>query len=153
MILYLFCNFTQLPTKTKVILLIQAAGMLGGTSTHLYWVIRHGFFSEAYHSPLFSVILWDSLTFLDPIAAVLLIVKPRVGVWLTAIIISIDVFHNSIPLPLLSPRPLLEIWPTLFTHWMIISQVAFLIFVLATFRGNLLTIKLSTKGEICSDAN
>ncbi len=109
--------------------------MLGGTSTHLYWVIRHGFFSEAYHSPLFSVIFWDSLTFLDPIAAVLLIVKPRLGVWLTAIIISVDVFHNSILLPLLSPRPLLEIWPTLFTHWMIISQVAFLIFVLATFRG------------------
>ncbi|WKN43869.1 hypothetical protein [Tunicatimonas pelagia] len=111
--------------------------MLGGTSTHVYWVMRHGFFSEEYNSPFFSVVFWDSLTFLDPVAAVLLILRPRIGVWLTVIIIVVDVFHNSILLPILSSQPALEIWPILFTDWMIVSQIVFLLFVVITFRSNL----------------
>ena len=69
--------------------------MLIGTSTHLLWVIRDGLLSEAYHAPFLSMLFWDSLIVLDPIAALLLIARPRIGIWFTAVIIVVDVLHNG----------------------------------------------------------
>ena len=131
--------FKKLNTKTKVILAIQSISMLGATSTHLMMIINNGFLSEEYNIPFFSVVFWDSLTFLDPLAAILLVTKPKTGVWLTATIMVVDVFHNSILLPLLSTIEL--------PHWMIISQIVFLLFVLVTFKSNLREINSKTNSQ------
>lgn len=135
--------FNRLSTKTKVILAIQSISMLGGASTHLMWLINNGFLSEKYDAPFFSMVFWDSLTFLDPLAAILLIAKPKIGVWLTTTIIVVDVFHNSVLLPLLTSG---DIFPL---NWMTISQDAFLLFVLLTFKSNMREINLRT----CTQAN
>jgi hypothetical protein len=53
---------------------------LMGTYTHVNWVVRHGFLYP--DVPVYSRIFWDSLTFLDPLAALLLFLRPRKGVLL-----------------------------------------------------------------------
>jgi hypothetical protein len=122
--------FNKLRTEVKIILAIQTLSMLGGASTHLLWTMKNGFLSPQYDAPLLSMIFWDALTFLDPIAALLLIFKPKFGIYLTAAIIVIDVLHNNILLPLLTNREIeIEI-----TNWMIVSQLVFLAFVVLTFK-------------------
>jgi phosphatidylglycerophosphate synthase len=93
------------------------------------------------------LVFWDSLNFLDPLAAILLVTKPKTGVWLTAIIIVVDVFHNSILLPLLSKRGFFDSITLLMREWMIISQIVFLLFVLITFKSNLREINLKTNTQ------
>lgn len=129
--------FRQLNTTTKVLLVLQSIAMLMGTSTHVAWAIDNGFLSSNYHAPLFSMLFWDALTFVDPLAALLLFVRPKAGLWLTLIIITADVLHNNIyyleELYLHAP-PLLE-W--LSTYWMIAGQLAFAVLVFATFKRNM----------------
>lgn len=72
-----------------------------------------------------TCIYWTSLTFLDPLAAVLLLVKPRVGLALALAIIISDVAHNTW-------RGWIVGWDWL--NWMYLSQVAFLIFLSMTFK-------------------
>jgi len=43
-----------------------------------------------------SRILWGALAFIDPLAVVLLFVRPRAGIALTAAIIVADVLHNTV---------------------------------------------------------
>ena len=47
-------------------------------------------------TPIFSQIFYKSLTFFDLLAAILLIIKPKIGLYLTLIILIIDVIHNNI---------------------------------------------------------
>lgn len=44
--------------------------------------------------PLFVCAYWTTLTLLDPLAAALLLARPRLGVMLTVAIITIDVALN-----------------------------------------------------------
>jgi hypothetical protein len=85
----------------------------------------HGLLWDYGGVPAFTRVYWTSLAFLDPLAAVLLFVRPRVGLALTPAIISSDVAHNS--------------W---FIHrydiafnWIYAAQCAFLVFVVATLPG------------------
>ena len=130
-------TFRSFNIKHKTILIIQSIAMLMGTSTHVSWAIQNGFLSEHYHAPLPSMLFWDSLTFLDPLAAILLFIRPKTGVTLTLIIICIDVLHNNIfyfdELYLQS----ISLTDWLKTYWMILGQIIFAIFVLLTFRSNL----------------
>ncbi len=96
--------------------------LLAGMSTHAAMLWRHGFFWDYGGVPQFTQVFWTSLTLLDPLAAILLIVAPRVGLVATLSIISTDVVHNlwffqryDIPF-----------------NWVLAAQCAFLIFVLAT---------------------
>lgn len=115
--------------------------MLMGTSTHLFWVIRNGFLSDNYNAPLLTKIFWDSLTFLDPLAAALLIFKPKAGIYLTLIIITLDVIHNNLFYmdELYIHAPTLNIW--IQKYWMILGQIAFGLFVYLTFKFNYKNIK------------
>jgi len=117
--------------------------MLMGTSTHVSWTIQHGFLSEKYHASLFSTLFWDSLTFLDPLAALLLIFKPKLGLRLTLLIISVDVIHNNLfyAQELYVNAPDLISW--IEKYWMILGQIIFLIFVGFTFKSNLKQLKLA----------
>ncbi|MFC5431388.1 hypothetical protein ACFPTO_21665 [Paraburkholderia denitrificans] len=72
--------------------------LLGATFNHLRTIAQHGLLWDYGYgtaiSPL-SKVYWDTLAVLDPLAAVLLLLKPRVGVWLTVFIIVSDVLHNT----------------------------------------------------------
>jgi len=99
--------------------------LLAGMSTHAATVWRHGLFWDYGGVPQFTRVYWTSLTFLDPLAAILLLVAPRVGLVATLSIISTDVAHNiwffqryQIPF-----------------NWILAAQCAFLVFVLATISG------------------
>jgi hypothetical protein len=98
--------------------------LLGATSTHLLTLVRHDLFWNYGGAPLFTCIYWTSLTFLDPLAAVLLFLKPRAGLLATFVIIVSDVAHNT----WLMQRSQSPDW----LNWMYLSQVAFLVFVLVT---------------------
>lgn len=129
--------FVTLKTSTRINLIIQCIGMLIGTTTHVLWIIHNGFLSEKYHAPIFSGFFWDSLTFLDPLAAMMLIWKPRIGIWMTAIIITVDVLHNgSLCFSALwsEQEPLIS-W--IKHNWMLWCQLLFGLFVLCSFKSNL----------------
>ncbi len=126
--------FTKLSTRTKTTLIIQNIAMLIGTSTHAHWIFQNGFLSPNHQASFLSTLFWDSLIFFDPLAAVLLITKPKIGLWLTAIIICVDILHNGI----LSLR-IIDLnyfcTPCWFEqNWMLLLQLAFGLFVLITFR-------------------
>jgi hypothetical protein len=109
------------------------------------WAIENGFLSEKYKASLFSTVFWDSLTFLDPLAAILLFIKPKAGIYLTLAIIIVDVLHNN-----------LFYWTELYAnsiplgdwiakYWMILGQIVFALFVVLTFKGNLNEINYRLK--------
>jgi len=106
---------------------IYALCLLGATLTHLRTLVRHGLFWNYGGAPLFTCIYWTSLTILDPLAAVLLFLKPRVGLLVTFVIIISDVAHNTWSL---AQRSQSAVW----LNWMYLSQVAFLVFVLITIQ-------------------
>jgi|tagenome__1003787_1003787.scaffolds.fasta_scaffold20981844_2 hypothetical protein len=72
--------------------IVYALCLLGACTNHIRALVSHGWWREGI--PLGTAVYWDSLTVLDPLAAVLLFVRPRAGVALTAAIIVSDVAHN-----------------------------------------------------------
>lgn len=131
-------KYFLLPKKNQIFLFIQMIALLMGTSTHVAWVIKNGFLSSLYNAPLFSKLFWDALTFIDPLAAILLFLKPKIGVYLTLIIIMSDIIHNNIIYVdelYLNPPPSIIEWFK--TYWMIAGQIGFGLFVILTFRSNL----------------
>lgn len=134
--------FKILNNKAKIILSVQAICMLIGASTHIKWILENGVFSKKMNVPFFSTVFWDSLAFLDIIAAILIIIRPRVGVLLTLTIITTDVIHNNL-IVLLDHQHINEIGITMWVtkYWMLIGQILFMIFVFATVKNNLAEIK------------
>ena len=113
---------TDMPSVSFAIRALFACCLFVATVNHLHADVLHGFLwdygygSDAY---LGSRVFWGALTFLDPIAALLLFFKPRVGIVLTTVIILVDVVHNAF-------------YVALKDQWLApfyLSQVAFLIMV------------------------
>jgi len=115
-----------------------------GFFTHLSWVLKNGFLSKNYNAPLISSVFWDSLTFLDPLAAILLFLKPKSGIYLTLSIITVDVIHNNFFYldELYINAPHLTEW--IVKYWMILGQIIFGVFILLTFKNNLAEINDKT---------
>jgi hypothetical protein len=90
-----------------------------GTCTHIAALI-YGWNDRV---PFASLIFWNSLTVLDPLAAALLFLRPRIGVVLTLAIMVSDVGHNIWAIAAFEAM----VWP-------VAAQALFLIFVLATAR-------------------
>ncbi len=114
-------------TKASLALrIVYALCLAGATYNHVVLHIRYGILLGGLDGsgiPPPSRYYWSSLTLLDPIAALLLFVCPRLGLALAAGIIVTNVAHNS------------WIWSYLDTpldsrYW---AQVAFFIFLFATF--------------------
>jgi hypothetical protein len=80
------------PRRVQLTLAVYAIAFLIGTSTHLigalrgWWMPSHPFLN-AY---------WASLTFLDPLAVLLLFRSPRIGLLLAVAIMVSDVGLNSL---------------------------------------------------------
>jgi len=135
--------FTKLNKKTRIFLILQSTAMLIGTMTHLTWIIKNGFLSVNYNAPLFAKFFWDGLTFVDPIAAILLVIKPKIGIWMTLIIITVDVFHNFILCFRNVPDSnYFSYWIT--GNWMLMCQIFFLSFVLVTFKSSIKEIRIKS---------
>ena len=96
-------------------LLIATANRIRADFQHgLLW--DYGYGDSAYWA---SRVFWGALTFFDPLAALLLFKKPRMGIILTVVIILADVAHNTY-------------YVALKQQWLepfYLSQVAFLIAV------------------------
>ena len=130
-------QFKRLNSRTKVVLVIQSVAMFMGASSHVAWAIENGFLSEKYNANFGSMMFWDSLTFLDPLAAILLILKPKTGLTLTAIIIAVDVLHNNIFYFEELYQSSIGLGEWFIKYWMILGQIVFAIFVFITFKRNL----------------
>ncbi len=98
---------------------IYAMCLLGATCSHVAMLWQHGVLWDYGGAHLFTRIYWTSLTFLDPLAALLLFVRPHVGIVLTFAIIMSDVLHNALV-------------GGLSLNAMFVSQVVFLLFVAST---------------------
>lgn len=96
-------------------LLIATANHIRADFQHgLLW--DYGYGDSAYWA---SRVFWGALTFFDPLAVLLLFIKPRMGIILTVVIILADVAHNTY-------------YVTLKKQWLepfYLSQVAFFIAV------------------------
>jgi hypothetical protein len=103
--------------------LLFAACLLGATVNHVRADIDCGLLcGYGFDAALPSRIYWSSLTVLDPLAAALLLVRPRAGLWLTFVVIASDVLHNSYYVALANE------W----TNPFYLSQVGFLVLAAAT---------------------
>ena len=75
-----------------------AVCLLGATFNHVRADLEHGLlwdYGFGNEAVLASRIYWNVLTVLDPLGALLLFVRPRAGIGLTALIIFTDVIHNT----------------------------------------------------------
>ena len=75
--------------------LIYAACLLGAAWNHAAILVRHGLSWNYGGAPWLSSVFWTALTVIDPLAAVALLLRPRIGLALTLAIISCDVAHNG----------------------------------------------------------
>lgn len=104
---------------------LYALCLVGATCTHVALHLQQGILLaglEPYGFSKATLLFWSSLTLLDPLAVLLLFLRPRVGLSLAAAIIIVDVAHNSWILYRFNQT-------AGFTYW---SQVSFLVFLLAT---------------------
>ena len=104
--------------------LIYALCLCGATWTHLHVALVHGLCWDYGGVAPLTRIYWTSLLFIDPLAALLLLMIPRAGLILCVAVIVTDVVHNS--------------WFAL--HFPIrmdlfLSQIGFLLFVAFTVRA------------------
>lgn len=89
-------------------------------------------FWDYYGSSPASDVYWTSLTFIDPLVAALLFIRPRIGVRATVFVIATNVAHNlTVTFPLLSDGTYVRY---VLSSPQIMSQIGFLLFVLATWR-------------------
>jgi hypothetical protein len=108
--------------------IVYALCLAGATINHVRSVLTRGWFPE--QLPATTALYWTSLTFLDPLAAVLLFVRPRMGVALTIMIIVSDVAHN---LWFIATHPLGGSFvEDVTSSFFMMSQIAFLAFVAFT---------------------
>jgi hypothetical protein len=106
-----------------LIRLVYALCLAGAAYNHASIVATHGMKWDYGGLPLTICFFWTALTFIDPLAVVLLMIRPMLGLALTVAIIVSDVVINS--------------WVGLtygFDIPSFLAQALFLIFVMCTVR-------------------
>ena len=111
-----------------LIRIAYALCLAGATVNHLRAVHACGWFPDDL-APT-TAIYWGSLTLLDPLAAVLLFVRPRAGIALTMLIIVSNVAHNLWFIG--AHRQHGSFVEDVASSPFMLSQIAFLLFVAAT---------------------
>lgn len=116
--------------RGSLIRIVYALCLIGATVNHVRAALTRGWFPA--QLPPATAFYWSSLTFLDPLAAALLFLRPRTGIALTVLIIVSDVAHN---LWFMAAHPLRRSFiEDVTSSGFMISQIAFLLFVAATAR-------------------
>lgn len=118
--------------RGRIVRRIWAACLALAGLNHARILVQHGPWWDYGGAGWGSAAYWSSLTLLDPLAAVLLLVRPRAGVAMAAGIIATNVVHN---LGFVAGR----VPQGTFVHHVatsppMVSQIAFLLFVAATWR-------------------
>ena len=109
----------------KVFIVIYILSFAVASATHLRDIISGGFLPYSRY-PLWANIYWTSLTVMDPVSIVLLLICFRPGLFAYAAVIISDVIINlSFIIPQQGIRGVLNIYT--------IGQVFFLVFLLLTF--------------------
>jgi hypothetical protein len=110
---------------------LWAACLLVAGANHVRILLRHGLFWDYGGVGWASAAYWSSLTFLDPLAAALLFVRPRAGIIATVALIVTDVVHNLALTAHYAPE---GEFLTRAANPFLLSQLGFLLFVGATAR-------------------
>lgn len=111
-----------------LIRIVYSLCLAGAAVNHVRAVFARGWLPE--HLERATALYWASLTFLDPLAVVLLFVRPRIGISLTGAIIVTDVAHNLFYLAAHPDRQ--SFVQDVASSGFMLSQIAFLLFVGAT---------------------
>jgi hypothetical protein len=88
-----------MPKLSFAVRILFACCLFIATANHIRADVSHGLLWDYGYGPsayLASRIFWGALTFFDPLAALLLFIKPRAGIVLTLAIILVDVTHNTL---------------------------------------------------------
>ncbi len=116
----------------RIVRAVWAMCLLLAGLNHAHILFRHGLAWDYDGASAASAVYWSSLTIVDPLVAVLLLVRPRIGVPTTVVVIATNVIHNlSVTAHNAPPGALVEY---VITSWQMVSQIGFLLFVLATWR-------------------
>lgn len=111
---------------------IWAACLLLATFNHARILMQHGLAWDYGGVSVVSAVYWSSLTLLDPLVAALLFARPKIGVLLTITLIITNVVHNLAVTAAFAPKD--GLLAALASSWTMISQMAFMLFVVATAR-------------------
>jgi len=114
-------NDTSFHRLGRAIQLVWIAGFLVGTVTHVLELVAGGFDTYGEFPPALRL-FWVSLTLIDPLAALLLLLKRRTGIALGLAIILTDVAVNW------------TVFLTIGDHSLfgVVTQSVFAVFLLAT---------------------
>ncbi len=114
----------------KMVLVSYVLCFLGATYNHVSDILIFGFMPYArWHPgiPWLINLFWTSLVVIDPIAILLLLVNPRLGIRAFLVVIVVDVLVNvTFIISFYGMMRCLKFYT--------ISQIVFLIYVAATFR-------------------
>lgn len=109
---------------------IYALCLLGATFNHTRILLRHGFWWDYGGVAWPSAAYWTSLTFLDPLVVLLLLIRPSAGILGTIVLIATNVAHN---LAITSSRAQSGAFASaIASNPFLLSQIAFLLFVAVT---------------------
>ncbi|HEV2745897.1 MAG TPA: hypothetical protein VGW34_01195 [Allosphingosinicella sp.] len=109
---------------------IWASCLLVAGVNHARILLQHGLFWDYGGVGWASAAYWSSLTILDPTAATLLFVRPRVGIACTILLIALNVVHNLAVTARFVPAG--EFLSRVAYNPFILSQIGFMLFVGAT---------------------
>ena len=110
---------------------IWAACLLVAGLNHARLLVQHGLSWDYGGLNPTSAAYQSSLTLIDPLVAALLFIKPKVGITATTILIVTNVIHNLATTAHFAPA---GEFLTRASHPVILSQIAFMLFVIATAR-------------------
>ena len=86
----------------RALLALLVAGLAAGTATHAENIARAGARPQP-GLPVFHNLFWTSLVVVDPLVAGVLLIRPRVGVWLDLGLMIVDLAVNLSSLGLIGP--------------------------------------------------
>jgi hypothetical protein len=124
---------------------IWAACLLVGGANHARILLQHGLFWDYGGVGRASAVYWSSLTFLDPLVAFLLFVRPRIGVSCAVVLIVTNVIHNLALTARYAPE---GEFLARASNPFLISQAGFMLFVLATARMALRGVESPRKPQL-----
>jgi hypothetical protein len=118
--------------RSRYVRAIWAACLLLAALNHARILLIHGLWWDYDGAGWASTAYWSSLTILDPVAAALLFIRPRIGVVMSALLVVTNVAHNLAITARFAPDG--EFLARTVSGPQIPMQVGFMIVVLATFR-------------------
>ena len=118
--------------RGRIVRGVWAACLLLAGLNHARILIRHGLSWDYHGMGWASSAYWSSLTIVDPLVAVLLFARPRIGVPATAVVIATNVVHNLAMWAHYLPEG--AFLRSVASSPQLMSQLGFLIFVGATYR-------------------